>query len=75
MQKMGEPNGDDFESALRGDRDGRHRARMLARIEQLQSACAAARRELQDRDTFRKLQAAAGALEAAKVALELMNMA
>jgi hypothetical protein len=73
MQAMIEQADDDFEHALREDRDGSHRARFLARIAHLHFACAAARRELQDRDTFRKLQAASGALDAAKVALELMN--
>jgi len=68
------PDGDDLERALREDRDGTYRGRLLARIEELHSSCAAARRELQDRETFRKLQAASGALDAAKVALELMSI-
>jgi hypothetical protein len=62
----------DLGQLLKVDPKGEHRASLVARLTDMQAACATARRSLSDRESFRKLQAASAAVEAAIAVVELI---
>jgi len=64
----------DLEQVLRDDPKGEHRAAVLARLNRMRDACIAARRELHDRASFRRLQATGAAVDAAITAMELTQV-
>lgn len=64
--------GFDVEQRLCDDASGQYRAELRARLSEMQSACALSRRQLHDRDTYRRLEAAMAAVSAALTVLELM---
>jgi hypothetical protein len=63
---------DEMDARLRDDPDGEYRAGLMSRLRRMRDACDAARRQLQDRESFRRLQAASAAVEAAITAVELV---
>jgi hypothetical protein len=75
MTSQGQHTGFDVEQRLRDDASGQYRAELQARLREMQSACALARRQLHDRDTYRRVEAAMAAVGAAATVLELMPRA
>jgi hypothetical protein len=67
--------GFDVEQRLCDDASGQYRAELRARLSEMQNACALARRQLHDRDTYRRVEAAMAAVGAAATVLELMPRA
>ena len=67
--------GFDVEQRLCDDASGQYRAELRARLSEMQNACALARRQLHDRDTYRRVDAAMAAVGAAAAVLELMPRA
>ena len=63
---------EDLGQLLKVDPKGANRASLVARLTDMQAAFASARRGLSDRDSYRKLQAASAAVEAAIAAVELI---
>ena len=63
--------GFDVEQRLRDDTSGRYRIELRARLIEMQDACALARQQLHDRDTYRRLEAAIAAVGAAATVLAL----
>ena len=64
--------GFDVEQRLCDDVTGQYRAELRARLGEMQNACALARRQLHDRDTYRRIEAALAAVGAAAIVLELV---
>ncbi|KWT92114.1 MULTISPECIES: hypothetical protein [unclassified Variovorax] len=75
MTSQGQHIGFDVEQRLCDDASGQYRAELRARLGEMQSACALARRQLHDRDTYRRIEAAMAAVAAAATVLELMPRA
>ena len=65
----------DVEQRLRDDTSGQYRAELRTRLKEMHNACVAAGRQLQDRETYRRLEAAIAAVGAAATALDLMPRA
>lgn len=65
----------DVEQCLQDDVTGEYRAVLRARLKEMHEACMLGRRQLHDRDTFRKLDAALSAVGAAVTALDLVPRA
>jgi len=63
----------DLEQALKDDVRGPHRAALVARLTRMREACATARRNLHDKETFRRIEAASAAVDAAITAIDLMR--
>ena len=55
----------DLHVRLRGDETGEQRSDLLARLRRLSDECAAAKRQLLDRESYRRVQAAGTAVAAA----------
>lgn len=72
MTLQEQETGFDVEQRLRDDASGQYRAELRARLREMQNACALARRQLLDRDTYRRVEAAMAAVGAAATVLDLM---
>lgn len=72
---MNEVDLPDLETQLRGDESGAVRADLLKRLNALRDDCLAAKRQLSDRETFRRLQAANVAVNAAIRIVETLPVA
>ncbi|VTU27244.1 hypothetical protein H4CHR_01955 [Variovorax sp. PBS-H4] len=72
MTSQEEQPGFDVEQRLCDDASGQYRAELRVRLREMQSACAIAKRQLHDRDTYRRIEAAMAAVGAAAAVLELM---
>lgn len=72
MTSQEEQTSFDVEQRLCDDASGQYRAELRARLSDMQNACALARRQLHDRDTYRRVEAAMAAVSAAAAVLELM---
>jgi hypothetical protein len=72
MTSQEQQTGFDVEQRLRDDASGQYRAELRARLSEMQNACALARRQLHDRDAYRRVEAAMAAVGAAVTVLELM---
>jgi hypothetical protein len=75
MTSQEEQPGFDVEQRLCDDASGQYRAELRARLNAMQNACALARRQLHDRETYRRLEAALAAVGAAATVLELLPRA
>jgi len=65
----------DVEQRLRADTSGQYRVALQARMSEMRNACMLASRQLHDRDTYRRLEAAMAAVGAAATVLELIPRA
>ncbi|WP_309902448.1 hypothetical protein [Variovorax soli] len=63
-----------MEQRLRDDKNDQYRLELRARLSEMQNACAVAQRQLLDRETYRRLEAAIAAVGAAVIVLESMPM-
>lgn len=72
MTSQEQQTGFDVEQRLRDDASAAYRIELRARLSEMQNTCALARRQLHDRDTYRRLEAAIAAVGAAVTVLELM---
>ncbi|MDR6536952.1 hypothetical protein J2739_002725 [Variovorax soli] len=74
MTSQEHQSGFDVEQRLRDDKNDQYRLELRARLSEMQNACAVAQRQLLDRETYRRLEAAIAAVGAAVIVLESMPM-
>jgi hypothetical protein len=75
MKLQEQQTGFDVEQRLCDAATGQYRAELGARLSEMHNACALARRQLHDRDTYRRIEAASAAVGAAATILALMPRA
>ncbi|GAA4348344.1 hypothetical protein GCM10023165_34060 [Variovorax defluvii] len=72
MTSQEQHNDFEVEQHLRADTSGRYRAELRVRLGDMHDACTLARRQLHDRDTYRRLEAGMAAVGVAVTVLDLM---